>query len=140
MKNLLLLLPLLFCSFRAKADTIDFCHVYYNNIKILDINFYRPNDLVLKLDSIQSSDSITVRYFRDTPCFDCPTKLIVENEKHHPFFSIENVGTSSPFTFSLQQLIELRKKGYEQRFEIFYTEGIPASRTNRQFVLRIKLE
>ncbi len=140
MKNLLLLLSLLFCSFQAKADTIDFCHVYYNNIKILDINFFRPNDLVLKLDSFQSSDSITIRYFRDTPCFDCPTKLIVENEKHLPFFSIENVGTSSPFTFSLQQLIELRKEGYEHRFEVFYTEGIPVSRTGREFVLRIKLE
>lgn len=140
MKNLLLLLSLLFCSFQAKADTIDFCHVYYNNMKILDINFFRPNDLVLKLDSIQSSDTITVRYFRDTPCFDYPTKLIIENEKHHPFFSIENVGTSSPFTFSVQQLVELREKGCQQRFEVFYTEGIPASRTDRQFVFRSKLE
>ena len=138
--KLLLILSLLFCSFQAKADTIDYSHVYYNNIKILDINFFQPNELVLKLDSIQSSDSITIRYFNDTPCFDCPTKLIIENEKHLPFFSIENVGTSSPLTFSVQQLVELREKGYEQRFEVFYTEGIPVSRTGRQFVLRIRLE
>lgn len=136
----LLILSLLFCTFQAKADTIDFCQVYYNNIKILDINFFRSNELVLKMDSIQSSDSITIRYFRDTPCFDCPTKLIIENEKHLPFFSIENVGTSSPFTFSVQQLVELREKVYEHHFEVFYTEGIPVSRTGRQFVLRIKLE
>lgn len=136
----LLILSLLFCTFQAKADTINFCQVYYNNIKILDINFFRSNELVLKMDSIQSSDSITIRYFRDTPCFDCPTKLIIENEKHLPFFSIENVGTSSPFTFSVQQLVELREKGYEHHFEVFNTEGIPVSRTGRQFVLRIKLE
>lgn len=136
----LLILSLVFCSFQAKADTIDYSHLYYNNIKILDINFFSPNELVLKMDSIQSSDSITIRYFRDTPCFDCPTKLIIENEKHLPFFSIENVGTSSPFTFSVQQLVELREKGYEHHFEVFYTEGIPVSRTGRQFVLRIKLE
>ena len=138
--KLLLILFLIFFSFQAKADTIAFCHVYYNSIKILDINFFQPNELVLKLDSIQSSDSITIRYFTDTPCFDCPTKLIIENEKHLPFFSSENVGTSSPLTFSVQQLVELREKGYEQRFELFYTEGIPVSRTDRQFILRIKLE
>ena len=138
--KLLLILFLIFFSFQAKADTIAFCHVYYNSIKILDINFFQPNELVLKLDSIQSSDSITIRYFTDTPCFDCPTKLIIENEKHLPFFSSENVGTSSPLTFSVQQLVELREKGYEQRYELFYTEGIPESRTDRQFILRIKLE
>ena len=138
--KLLLILFLIFFSFQAKADTIAFCHVYYNSIKILDINFFQPNELVLKLDSIQSSDSITIRYFTDTPCFDCPTKLIIENEKHLPFFSCENVGTSSPLTFSVQQLVELREKGYEQRFELFYTDGIPVSRTDRQFILRIRLE
>ena len=136
----LLILSILFFSFQVKADTIDYCHVYYNSIKILDINFFQSNELVLKLDSIKSSDSITIRYFRDTPCFDCPTKLIIENEKHHSFFSSENVGTSSPLTFSVQQLVELHKQGYEQRFELYYTEGIPESRTGRQFVLRLKLE
>jgi len=136
----LLLLSLLFFSFQAKADTIEYCHLYYNSIKILDINFFQPNELVLKLDSIQSSDSITIRYFRDTPCFDCPTKLTIENEKHGILFTTTSNGTSSPLTFSVQELIDIYIKGYEQRFELFYTEGTPESRTDRHFVLRIRLE
>jgi hypothetical protein len=140
MKNLLLLFSLLFFSFQAKADTIDFCHVYYNNIKILDINFFHQNELVLKLDSIQSSDSISIRYFRDTPCFDCPQSLSIENEKHTIFFTKTRIGTFSPLTFSVQQLVELQKQGYLQSFEVFYSNELTTSRTMKRLILRIQLE
>jgi hypothetical protein len=140
MKNLLLLFSLLFFSFQAKADTIDFCHVYYNNIKILDINFFQPNEHVLKLDSIQYNDSITIRYFRDTPCFDCLQTLTVENEKHAIFFTETSIGTFSPLTFSVQQLVELQKQGYLQSFEVFYSNELTTSRTMKRLILRIQLE
>jgi len=136
----LLILSLLFCTFQAKADTINFCQVYYNNIKILDMNFFRSNELVLKLDSIQASDSITIRYFRDTPCFDCPTKLTIENEKHGIFSTITGNGTSSPLTFSVQELVRIQKQGYKQSFEVFFSDELTTSRTMKQLIVRIQLE
>lgn len=139
MKNLLLL-SLLFFSFQAKADTIPFCHIYYNNVKIIETNFFDPNELVLKIDSIHVSDSITIRYFRDMPCFDCPTKLTIENEKHGILFTTTGNGTSSPLTFSVQELVRIQKQGYNQSFEVFFSDELTTSRTMKQLIVRIQLE
>ena len=84
MKNIFFILLTIFGIAQiAKADTIDFWHVYYNQTKIREFNQYGTHEIILKLDSLKSGDSITVKYFRDTPCFDCATYLTVENEKHH---------------------------------------------------------
>ena len=57
----------------AKADTIDYWHVYYNKIKIKEYNQYSKGEIVLKIKDIKKSDSLTIKYFRDTPCDDCLT-------------------------------------------------------------------
>lgn len=136
----LLILSLLFFSFQTKADTIPYCHVYYNNVKIIETDFFNPDELVLKIDSIHISDSITIRYFRDTPCFDCPTKLTIENEKHGILFTTTGKGTYSPLTFSVQELVRMQKQGYLQSFEVFFSDELTTSRTMKQLIVRIQLE
>ncbi|WP_026209621.1 hypothetical protein [Cytophaga aurantiaca] len=141
MKNILLmLLPLLGLVQTTKADTIDFWHVYYNHTKIQEFNQYGTHEIRLKLESLKSGDSITVKYFRDTPCSRCATYLTVEDEKHHVFVTSSGKGTFNPISFSINKLIELRKQGYMQTFEIFYFEGEIKSRSDKILIFRIILE
>lgn len=141
MKTLLLII---FCligiSHTVKADTLDYWHVYYNQTKIREFNQYGTHEIRLKLDSLKSGDSITVKYFRDTPCFDCRAYLTVENEKHHVFLTSSGKGTFNPISFSVNKLIELRQQGYIQTFEIFYFEGEIKSRSDKILIFRIILE
>jgi len=141
MKRIFFILLIVFGIFQiAKADTVDFWHVYYNQVKIEAFSQNGTHEIILKLDSIKSGDSITVKYYRDTPCFDCLTFITVEDEKHHVFVTSSGKGTFNPISFSLDKLIELRKQGYKQTFEIFYFEGEAKSRSDKKLIFRIKLE
>lgn len=51
------------------ADTLDYYHVYHNEIKIAEYNSYNLNDstvvLNLSKDSIKTGDRLEIKYFRD---------------------------------------------------------------------------
>ncbi|GAB2833678.1 hypothetical protein [Ferruginibacter profundus] len=141
MKKLVLPFLLIFAfAQNTKADTIDFWHIYYNQTKIRACNQFGTYQIVLKLNSIKSGDSITVRYFRDTPCSDCPSLLTVEDEKHRVFASSKGMGTFNPVSFSLDALVELKKQGYNEPFEVFYTDGVVKGRSDKKLIFRIVIE
>ena len=88
MKTIYFLILILLVSNICKADTIDYWHVYYNKTKIKEFNqISRGKTLVFKIANIKKKDSITVKYFRDTPCFDCVTSLTAEDEKHYVYIT-----------------------------------------------------
>ena len=141
MKNaLLIFLTVLGLSQMTKADTIDFWHVYYNKAKIREFNQYSTREIILKLNKIKSGDSITVRYFRDTPCSYCSTYLTVESGKHHVILTSKGKGTYNPISFSLKDLIAYRMSSGKNYFDIFYFERENKSLSNKIFIFRIKLE
>ncbi|MGG9961265.1 hypothetical protein [Ferruginibacter sp. SUN106] len=127
-------------SQNTKADTIDFWHVYYNKTKIKEFNQFGTNEIIIKLNSIKAGDSLTVRYFRDTPCPDCPSLLTVEDEQHRVFVSSKGMGTFNPVSFSLDALVELKKQGYNQPFEVFYTDGVVKGRSEKKLIFRVVIE
>ena len=124
----------------AKADTIDYWHVYYNKIKIRDFTYLSTNDIVLKLDSVKKGDVIVVKYFRDTHCTNCTTRLTVEDEKHHVVATSKGKGGYNPLSFSVNDLVEFKKSTGKDTFEIFYYEGEIKSNTDKTPIFRIKLE
>lgn len=124
----------------AMADTIDYWHVYYNQIKIREFNQYGTHEIVLKVDSIKSADSIVVKYFRDTPCPECTTYLAVENEKHQVLLTSQGQGTFNPISIALNKLLKLWEQGSRQNFEIFYFEGNGKRSSGKVLLFRIKLE
>ena len=124
----------------CKADTIDVWNVYYNQQLIQNFNGFTANEIVLKLDNIQLGDSITLRYYRDTPCHDCATFLAIENEKHYIFFKRSNRGTGTPISFSVDQLRAIKNKGYIRPFLVFYYEGKLERRSDKMLLFRIRFE
>ena len=57
----------------VKADTIDFWHVYYNDVII------KGFEVTLKTKDIKETDSLTIIYFSDTYYGDCDAKMEIEN-------------------------------------------------------------
>lgn len=119
------------------CDTITNWQVYHNNRLLANFNIMNvKNEIVFKKQNFKKGDSITVNYFRDTPCFDCLSFLTVEDGKHHIVTYWKGNGTFTPKTFSLDKLME-SGKGY---FEIYYHDGEIKSRTQRQLLFRLKIE
>jgi hypothetical protein len=106
----------------TKADTIDYWHVYYNKVKIHEFNQIGTHDIILKLNKIRNTDVITITYFRDTPCSDCTTYLTVTNN-NRVIVTSSGKGTGNPISFSIKDLVALKKNNTKNVFEIYYTEG-----------------
>jgi hypothetical protein len=126
--NKLLLIFFLAIGFAdiAKADTIDFWHVYYNGIKIKEFNQYSKGEVSLKLKDIKKTDYLTILYFRDTPCEDCETKVEVEktqiiNGQKLIVAKGTGVGTFKPIKIFLSSAFEPIIMDMQQ--DVFYSES-----------------
>lgn len=87
MKKIFFSLILLFgLASIAKADTIEYWHIYYNQNKLKECNQYSRDEIVLHSQNIKPTDCIFIYYFQDAPCSYCDNLLFVENEKHEIVF------------------------------------------------------
>ncbi len=120
--------------FMAKADTIDFWHVYYNNAKILSYN------ILLKTINIHKTDSITVKYFRDTPCEDCKTSIFVEDKNHNIVVQRCGKGTSNPITIYIYDILADHLKTHNRTYWMMYAEDGRNSMLSPQSIFKITLE
>jgi len=134
--SLLLLFTTIF-QFNGQCDTITNWQVYHNQ-KLIHIanSFSEIVSITLKKSDIKPGDSITVHYFRDTPCYECPSQLSIENEKHFTITTWKGKGTFTPKVFYLNSLL----KTSITDFEIWYFEGDLPSKTNKELLFRLRLE
>lgn len=124
-------------QFQGKCDTITNWQVYLNEDLIAALNVFEEGfEIVLKKENLKLGDSISVNYFRDTPCFNCQSFLSVEDGKHNSITKWTGEGTFTPKIFSVAELL----KSDKEYFEIWYHERDIKSKTERQFLFRIKLE
>lgn len=86
------------------------------------------------------TDSLTIRYFRDTPCWDCATTVTIENDKHSVGVRDQGKGTLDPVKISVYDLLQYHLKAQKDMYVVFYYEGIPRSKTDRQLLCGIKFE
>jgi hypothetical protein len=120
-------------------DTIDYWHVYYNNTMIGDFTQLSSSRKVnLNEKNIKPGDSIIVKYFRDTPCFDCSTLLVVGDESKRSVLTKCGKGTLTPLSVHLAELLEFKKRNKNNSFfEIFYFEE---GRAEKMLLLIVKIE
>lgn len=123
----------------SPIDTIDFWHVFYNNKLIKQYNGYDfGNPLIIKIDSIKQKDSITVKFFRDTPCADCDSYLIIEYPFLSRTFIAHGTYTFCPLTLSLNKLKKVEKIALDRKlFEVYYLD---ATNNHKIKLFDIKLE
>jgi hypothetical protein len=139
-----LFVTLLLFTSSATADTIDFWHVFYNKIKLKEYNDYslKSSGMVIQLKAlgIKPGDSITVRYFRDTPCHDCTTSVLVEDNAHTAVTRATATGTYQPLTFSAVKLLAFAQMTGQTSFTVYYSEKSIWLNIERKMLCTIRLE
>lgn len=116
---------LLFLAERAKSDTIDYYHVYYNNVKIKEY----PNDtipIIIKKSEIKDSDTLSIRYWNDTPCTNCKFYLVVIDNKKIYVKVTSTTGQGTPLSISMKDILEWSAINLVDNFDIYYYEEKPA--------------
>lgn len=135
MKYLILILCIGFLNI-SKADTVDYCHVYYNKVKVLECIPNSSVVITIKKKDIKESDSLIIKYFSDTPCFDCIPELEIENDSNKSIFTSKGRGTGSIKV----SLIAILKMGDTNTFSVYYYKRNDKNIDNSIALFRIIIE
>ena len=140
MKRILIILITTIGLFNvANADTISYWHVYYNDIRIKEFNDFSKAEIVLNVRDIKPNDSLTIMYFRDTPCQDCATEILIKNG-HIIITKGKGEGTFHPIKISVFDLLQYHLKVKKGIYDVFYCEKCISSQIGEKFLFSIKLE
>jgi hypothetical protein len=118
-KTTIILVVLLSVLSQVRADTIDFWHVYHHGHKIGAFNANINNKLNLPASQIGQRDTVTVSYFRDTGCSECPTRIEAIDEFGKSAATAYGHGNFNPLSVPLQPL----KDAPSAYFDFYYYEG-----------------
>ena len=95
----------------AKADTIDYWHVFYNKTKIKEFNENSKNmEITLKVKEIKKTDSLTIRYFRDVYYIDCEAKVEIEDSLKFVLAKGIGIGRGASLKISVFDLLVTARK------------------------------
>ncbi|MFT4666353.1 MAG: hypothetical protein ACI8YQ_001768 [Polaribacter sp.] len=139
---IILLLTLSFKGFSTELDTLDYWHVYYNDKVIAKFNSV-SKDLNVKIDrsEIKESDTISIRYGKDTRCPNCKYILFVRDEKKRKLRITESDQFWSKLSFGLVDLTEFGRKNESKRYDFHYWEQDSDGKNKpMKLVLKMKLE
>ncbi len=116
----LIIIGLLCLSARNK-DLIDTWWLYIDDtlVKECNENFGYCSIELKKMDLFLGSKNATIRYFRDTPCDDCPTSIQVKNMQDSLLFEATSYGTTTPISFPLRLFWKHNKYN---SFKIYFKE------------------
>ena len=108
----------------CQSDTITYWKVYFNNSLKNEFSVINKNPLVtLNYSDISISSILTVKYYRDTPCLDCPNLLIVRNNKNKSLFKVKGHSTNNPMDLQLDKIIRKQAIKKEKKFLFYFKEN-----------------
>ncbi len=120
MKKLLFILIGFGASVTLKADTIDYCHVYFNHVKKWEFNLSQRKDIQLKISQLKSSDTMVVFYFNDKPCHDCSTTFYLADKQGHELMkNSSNINSDGGFRIAMSDLLKLGDTAGLKNFAIY---------------------
>lgn len=122
----------------TKADTVSYYRIKHKGRELPHPNFSNKVDTFhFALQSVTGTDSISIAYFRDTPCSDCATTLTVDGE-YGIAFSMMGVGTGKPLTFPMSYLVN---QGFNTKvYSVYYSEEGKNTKKARILLCRIQIE
>jgi hypothetical protein len=121
----LVILLLFSLEIKVNADTIDYYHIYYNNI-LINNNSSDSGAISFKKVEIKESDSLSVKYWTDTPCASCRFYLVAIDENNIYVKVTSNIGQGSPLTISMKDILDWSAQNNVDYFNIYYYEEKPA--------------
>jgi hypothetical protein len=139
MNKILITLGLLMLPLIGFCDTIDFWHIYYNNIVIAKFNSV-SQDLKIEIDrsKIKDEDTLAVRHGDDTPCIDCKSVLFVGDEMKQKLKIAETNEFWGKLSFALKDFIEFGDKNMGNQYDFYYWEqDVNGDETTMKLVLQV---
>lgn len=133
---------LLFTGFTiaAKADTIDYWHVYYNDKKLTELTYNADKTITIKASQIKDNDSIRVFFFREAPCSECETSLTVNDNNDARVATSKGRGTGKALSFSLADVLLYKRRTGKNTFEVCYFDRLNMYQAMKPIIFTIKLE
>lgn len=125
-------------QYSGYCDTISSCTVYYKNELLRTFNIHSQNKVIeIDVQKVKPTDSITVIYYRDTPCGECESNLLVgDNNDDFIRTGWMGKGTLTPKKFPIIDLVNFGVKD----FEVWYSEGdLNDLESDWDLLFRIKL-
>lgn len=138
---IILLLTLSFKGFCTELDTLDYWHVYKNDKIIAKFNSV-SKDLNIKINKseIKESDTISIRYGKDSRCSNCKYILFVRDEKKRKLRITKSDKYWDKLSFGLLDLIEFGQKNKSKRYDFYYWEENNDKSEPMKLVLQMTLE
>ena len=139
---IILLLTLSFKGFCTELDTLDYWHVYKNDKVIAKFNSVSKDlNIKIKKSEIKETDTISIRYGKDTRCSNCKYILFVRDEKNRKLRITESDEFWSKLSFGLADLTEFGRKNESKRYDFYYWERNSDGKNGRmKLVLQMTLE
>lgn len=104
----------------TKADTIEYCHVYYNHTLRWDFGIHNSHyKITILKNDVHNNDSIQVYYFDDTPCGDCSPELVLQEGNRFKFIKEK----AQCFSFAIKDLLSLAAEQNSNRVLVLYKES-----------------
>jgi len=106
-------------------------HVYYNNEVIRQFNqndIGRKNVVEIEKAAVKESDTLTVKYWHDTPFDTCRCSLILWSPQYNMGYSIQGSGRGNEFKIALGELLAYSRKQGVFTFEVQYVEEMWSSK------------
>jgi len=139
---IILLLTLSFKGFSTELDTLDYWHVYKNDKIIAKFNSVSKDlNIKIKKSEIKETDTISIRYGKDTRCSNCKYILFVRDEKNRKLRITESDEFWGKLSFGLTDLTEFGRKNESKRYDFYYWERNREGKNRRmKLVLQMTLE
>ena len=106
----------------SKADTICYWHVYHNDELLKQFSEVSKNPEIQILLNIEYPDSLTTKFYKDTPCQDCQVTLLIQDDKGRVVQQIKNKGTAVPLTVDLLTMSKFNVKANNNYLHFYYFE------------------
>lgn len=136
MKRILFFVFFIFVSsLVTKADTIEYCHVYYNRALRWDFGIYNSHyKISVQINSVQNNDSIQVYYFDDTPCGNCLPELVLQKGNSFKFIAEKE----QCFSFAVKDLLSFAAEQNSNNVLVLYRESATIKQAIQIFMIEFQ--
>lgn len=121
-KPLIIFLFFIGFAHSTQADTIDYWHVYYNKIKVIESALSPQKKPLLRIRDLEKTDSLTIIYYKDAFCRDCKTQVTIEDGRQTIVAKSNGIGTAKPIVLALSELLQHHLSSKEKMYTVFYHE------------------
>jgi hypothetical protein len=124
----------------AKADTISYSHIYYNETKIKELSEFSQSEIILKEADVRVEDSLGIKHYSCAVCHHCETFITIENGTNYFIKSEKNVDDRGLIRISVYDLLKYHRINKNEYYDVWFYKITSNSQARRWRIFKIKIE